>query len=141
MRIGAVLGVVVLALGCATRGVERGDVSDPLVPTLQIRVERDTVVFDLHVTNASGEPVTLEFSSGQRYDFVVRSEPGREEVWRWSADRMFTQALDEVTIPPGETARFEGAWPSRGRSGRYTAIGRVTSMNLPVEIAKEFELP
>ena len=54
--------------------------------------------FDLE--NTGMEPLDLSFSSGQRAD-VVLSREGVEE-YRWSADKAFTEAIETVTIAPGE---------------------------------------
>ncbi|HEX8903853.1 MAG TPA: BsuPI-related putative proteinase inhibitor, partial [Longimicrobiaceae bacterium] len=75
-----------------------GETSGPLASSLQIQATADGVAFSLAVTNSTQRPVTLEFRSGQTYDFGV-SDGGRE-VWRWSADRMFTQALRSETLGP-----------------------------------------
>jgi hypothetical protein len=113
----------------------------PLVASFQIRPAADSVAFTLAVTNSGREPLALEFRSGQTYDFAV-SDRGRE-VWRWSAERMFTQALRTETLAPGQTLTWRELWrpdPSlRGRS--LTATARLASANHPVERAQTFRLP
>lgn len=51
------------------------------------------------VSNVGTEPLTLNFSSGQRIEVVLFAEGG-EEAYRWSADRAFTQALEDVILEP-----------------------------------------
>ena len=45
--------------------------------------------------------IKLAFGSGQRMDLTLSNEGG--EVYRWSDDMMFTQAIEEVPLPAGAT--------------------------------------
>ena len=87
--------------------------------------------FTIAVDNASPGPVSLTFPSGQRYDIVVMS--GELELWRWSADRAFTQAFGEQTFQPGLTLLGREVWEWRDNSGAplppgtYRVIGSVAS--------------
>jgi hypothetical protein len=110
-----------------------------LVPTLRVRVAGDTVSFDLSVANGGDAPVTLTFATSQRYDFVVVDESGAE-VWRWSADRMFGQALSEVALPVRGVLAYHGSWYPKTR-GRFRAVARLMSTNHPIRIEAEFEEP
>jgi hypothetical protein len=116
MRIPAVVALIALvsfAGGCAARGAAGTD--GALASTLQAEAFTDSVRFSLQVTNTSAGPVHLTFPSSQLFDFVV-FQHGRE-VWRWSADRMFAQAIHEVTLAPGETRAFDAVWTGAGRRG------------------------
>lgn len=111
-----------------------------LLPSLQASTDGGAVLFMLQVTNTAEEPIPLDFSSGQSYDFVVRD--GEREVWRWSADQMFTQALRSEVVAPGETLTYEATWtPPAGLSGEFTVTGRLTARNRPVEQAARFRIP
>jgi hypothetical protein len=114
---------------------------EPLVTTLSVEPTADSVRFLLQVTNATQGPLTLEFRSGQSFDFSV-SDGGRT-LWSWSADMMFTQALRSETLAPGETRSFDAAWrPAPELRGHaLTATGRLTSSNHPVERTQAFRLP
>ena len=48
----------------------------------------EPIVLRVEVTNGTDEPVVLEFSTGQRYDFVMDGAEGGT-AWRWSADKAF----------------------------------------------------
>lgn len=113
----------------------------PLVTTLQTDAAADSVRFTLQVTNTSAQPVTLQFSSGQSYDFTVRD--GSTEVWRWSGEMMFTQALRSETLAPGQTRGWSETWrPAASLRGRtLTATARLVSTSHPVERAQTFRLP
>ena len=82
----------------------------------------EPVRFTLTVTNTGAAPVTVTRSSGQRYDFIVRSADGAE-VWRWSRGRFFTQALEEETIGPGRSLTFAETWDQRDNDGRQVPPG------------------
>lgn len=110
-----------------------------LATSVGVEVSGSTARMVLHVTNQSNQPVTLEFNSGQRYDFVVRTPQGAE-VWRWSADRMFTQALGTETIAPGATLRFAESWDFGERTGSYVVVARLTATNHPVEESAPFQI-
>jgi hypothetical protein len=58
------------------------------------------VTWSLRVSNGGPEAVTLRFSSAKRGD-VVLEDDRRQEVYRWSGDRAFTQVLHEEEIPRG----------------------------------------
>lgn len=140
-------GFVALALvlsACATpqggdTDAERSIAEGSLAMTLEAQVTEAAAHFRLHATNTSDAPVVLEFRSGQRFDFVVQSADG-SELWRWSQDRMFTQALGQETIPPRETVTYEGSWPAQGRTGTFEVVGRITA-DPPLEQMTTFVLP
>ena len=113
--------------------------STVLVPTLRVTVTGGAVALDLIVANAGAEPVVLTFGTSQRYDFVVLGEDGAE-VWRWSADRMFTQAVAEEEVPAGAALEYHEAWPQAG-PGRFRVVATVESIDHPLELTAEFEVP
>jgi hypothetical protein len=118
-------------------GTARGEVM-AIVPTLSVMVTGDSVRFTLRIANNGASGVDLTFGSGQRYDFVV-SEAG-EEIWRWSADRMFTQVVGEEHLGASTVLEYGESWDPGGREGVFRAIGRLMSSNHPVELETEFEL-
>ena len=112
----------------------------PLVTSLQVETHADSARFVLQVTNSGTTPLRVVFSSGQSYDFVVRQ--GGRELWRWSADMGFTQAVREETWAPGETRTFTEAWRfPAGTRGDFTAVARLTSSTHPAEQTAAFRLP
>jgi len=119
--------------------VTRLDAEGPLVSSLQVEVEHGSALLTLQVTNADDDSIEVEFTSGQKYDFVI--ERGGAEIWRWSADQMFTQALQTITFDPGHTETFRERWtPEPGTRGSFTARGQLTSSSHPLEQVTEFEL-
>ncbi|HET7231446.1 MAG TPA: BsuPI-related putative proteinase inhibitor [Longimicrobium sp.] len=145
----AVAAMALIAAACrapaaAPAPLPAGDAAGnggPLVTTLQTDAAADSVRFTLQVTNATQQPVTLGFSSGQSYDFTVSD--GSSVVWRWSQDMMFTQALRSEMLAPGQTRSWSETWrPAASLRGRtLTATARLTSTTHPVERAQTFRLP
>jgi hypothetical protein len=145
------IAALALLAGCQPRpnaapapspaGGESAAGGGPLAASFQIQPTTDSVVFVLAVTNATQQPLTLEFSSGQSYDFTV-ADAGRE-VWRWSADRMFTQALRSETLGPGETRTWRERWtPDPALRGHeLTATARLVSTSHALTRAQTFRLP
>jgi len=103
-------------------------VLNALESDLSRRLKDDGAVeLTLRVTNTHDESLAFTLPDGQDFDFVVRK--GGEQVWRWSEGRMFTMALREITIEPGETLEFQTDWrpPGPGEyqvEAYYMGIGR-----------------
>lgn len=145
------LAALTLLAGCQPRplaapapspaGGESAAGGGPLAASFQIHPSADSVVFVLAVTNATLQPLALQFSSGQSYDFTV-ADAGRE-VWRWSADRMFTQALRSETLGPGETRTWRERWtPDPALHGHaLTATARLVSTSHALARTQTFRLP
>ena len=74
------------------------------VPDLFPPVEHERAIPVLRarmtIRNSTPAPLVLNFPSGQRFDLVIRNT-NREEVFRWSANKLFTQALGRIELSPG----------------------------------------
>jgi hypothetical protein len=135
------LGALALLAGCTQPDppASPGGTS-PLLASVQASTfGSDSAVFSLQVTNTSSAALTLNFNSGQEFDFVVMR--GTQEVWRWAGDRMFTQALRSETLAPGETETYTATWaPLPGSGGEYTVRATLMARNAPVEQTTRFRL-
>jgi len=115
--------------------------SAPLASRLDIKVEQHAVQFALHVTNEGHKHVELAFPNGQTHEFVVVDSAGRER-WRWSASRLFTQALQNKLLGSGETMRVNEQWTTQPLPrGKYTVIATLNSTNFPVQERADFVIP
>ena len=125
----------------ATPAVHHPRVPDEplLASALDVSV-RDGVTLALHVTNNDRKHVELVFPSGQTHDFAILDASGRD-VWRWSADRLFTQALQSRVVESHETATFEEHWDAGARHGAFTAVATLTSSSHPLQARVDFTLP
>ena len=111
----------------------------PLASSLTVSVDGG-IELAFHVTITSAKSMELRFSSGQTHDFIVMDAAGRE-IWRWSGDRMFTQALQTRNLGAGQTMTFREHWEPPGPSGSYTVVAQLTSSNHPVETRTEITVP
>lgn len=90
-----------------------------LEATLEAAVDGD-VAFAFRVVNAGTDPVSVTFRSGQTADLTVYDDTA-EMVWRWSSDKMFTQAIETRTLGPGQALEETFTWESPP-SGSYSAV-------------------
>jgi hypothetical protein len=112
-----------------------GDVTMAFTVTpARVEVGR-SVRFALRLTNNGGRSRDLDFASGQLYDFWVTD--GDREVWRWSDEMTFTQALEKRTIPTQDSVVFEESWTSEGRPGTYVAHGLLKAEGYERELTGE----
>jgi len=96
------------------------------------------VRFAIEVLNDTRKRVELTFPDGRTHDFIVLDATGRE-VWRWSAGRLFTQAMRNRLLDSHDTAVFDERW-SPPAPGQYTLVAHLRSANYPVEQRVEFAL-
>ena len=76
----------------------------------------------LMARNESDRTFQVVFSSAKRFDFAVY-DPANKAVWRWSADRMFSQSLTSLVIKPGELVVFTASWDQKDGSGTQVLSG------------------
>ncbi|HEY0634700.1 MAG TPA: BsuPI-related putative proteinase inhibitor, partial [Gammaproteobacteria bacterium] len=80
----------------------------------------------LEIKNGSPETKTLNFASSKQYDFVLKNGNGAE-VWRWSNNQAFTQALSSYELAPGESRVITVQWNQVvGEDGTLLAAGDYT---------------
>ena len=82
------------------------------------------VQFILGLSNNNEADAEMYFSTGQKYEIVVTKNGN--EVYRYSNDRMFTEALEQVTLPSKEKLEWEESWDytidgERVPAGEYEA--------------------
>ncbi len=66
----------------------------------------ETIHMSFINTNLSGQTITLNYNTSQRYDFKL-SYPSGRTLWRWSDDKSFTQVLGTLSLSPGQSVRYE----------------------------------
>jgi hypothetical protein len=136
-----------VALTAAACGGEReratsGAVADLADLTVRVAPARTTyaagepITLTLGVRNPTDVAVTLRFATGQRYDFVIESAAGAE-LWRWSAERAFTQVLGEQIVPPGWELNYNETFAGRLAPGTYRVRGIVPSVGDTLEARAE----
>src|SRR2546426_6455438 len=74
------------------------------------------VEISLTATNNGGAPVSVTFTSGQRFDLVIR-RPRGDAVWRWAHDKTFIQVIQTLTLQPGGRLSFKIPWDQTDYQG------------------------
>jgi hypothetical protein len=85
--------------------------------------QEENIKFDFKLVNRSGESQDLTFASGQIYEVVVTDRLG-QEVYRYSDDMMFTQAIVAKTFAAGEFLSGQVVWDMKDKSGQLLPPGR-----------------
>jgi len=74
--------------------------------------------------NITGAPISLNYRTSQRFDFVAFREG--EEIWRWSDNQAFSRAVNRIIIQPGGNQTFNAVWDQRDNTGRLVRPGTAT---------------
>ena len=106
-----------------------------------VTAEQNSIRFALDVTNEGKKNVEFDFPSGQRYDFAVTDSVTGKTVYRWAADRMFTQSVQNASLGGGETMHITEHAATALPRGSYVAIATLRSSNFPVQERVAFEIP
>ncbi|HEY8392710.1 MAG TPA: BsuPI-related putative proteinase inhibitor [Capillibacterium sp.] len=89
----------------------------------EYQITGDKVVFDFALTNHSPEGIELLFGSGQQFELAITDEKG-EEVYRYSNGKVFTLAIVERKLNPGEALHWQDQWDRRDKTGKPVRPGR-----------------
>ncbi len=76
----------------------------------------EPVNITLFKVNVSGAPITLFYTTTQRFEFEAVRADGTV-VWRWSAGRVFAPVTATVTLQPGQSQVFRATWDQRNLRG------------------------
>ena len=122
--------------------VEKPDTINPLKSTLEVTRRDGKATFALRLVNKGKKAIEVAFPSGQTHDFVVMDAAGRE-LWTWSEDRMFTQALQTKVLQKGEETAYSETWtPTAAQRGTtLTVVATLNSTSHAVEQRAEFVVP
>ncbi len=122
--LGLIFGILTVTAGAQPVMVERTDGPLRLEASLLRRgfAPGEDVDVTVVARNVSSAPLGIVFSSGQRLDLIVR-RPRGDEVWRWSHDKAFTQAIQTVVLRPQESLVVREAWNQRDLQGRRVDPG------------------
>lgn len=117
---------------------ELDDVTLTLFFDQQDRLTEHTPI-NFGIAVVAKKPVTLEFSSSQRFEFVVSDKSGKR-VWASSEEEAFLMVLGQESIPEGEYREYNESWIPE-RSGEYRVIGRVTASNRnDLQLSRDMEV-
>lgn len=136
----AALTVLLVAAGCAGGEDITGERRTVGAVTVTFVVEPSavevgqSVQLRIRLVNNAGSDEELVFRTGQQYDFWVTVEGS--ELWRWSDEMVFTQALTELTIPPQTAETFAQSWVAE-EAGTFVGHGVVLAEGYEHEMTGE----
>ena len=113
-----ILGAVVLVAAASPLSVERVESGLRVEASLPRPTYDAGQVVEVALTavNTGGAPVSVTFTSGQRFDLVIR-RPRGDAVWRWSHDKAFIQVIQTLTLQPGQSLSFKIPWDQTDYQG------------------------
>jgi|SRR5687768_4329995 hypothetical protein len=137
--LGGIVLIVALVVSCQhpvgrqDSGVEAqsgtSDVSLVLRASKGGYAQGEPLELTLEAVNRSPRPVTLGFRTSQRYDLLMQNAQG-QEVWRWSAERMFAQMLGQEALSPnGGKLTYHVVMREKLPRGSYTVVGVVPAVD------------
>ncbi|AUZ28651.1 proteinase inhibitor [Bacillus subtilis] len=104
--------------------------------------EPEQIKFNMSLKNQSERAVEFQFSTGQKFELVVYDSEHKER-YRYSKDKMFTQAFQNLTLESGETYDFSDVWKEVPEPGTYevkvTFKGRAEHLK-QVQVVQQFEV-
>lgn len=112
------------------------DSTSGLALTVSEESDARAMSFAIELTNTNNKLTEVRFANGRTHEFVVLDEQNRE-VWRWSAGRLFTQALQTRQLQKGEAIRYTAHWDTAA-PGRYRVVASLNSENYKTPIEREF---
>jgi hypothetical protein len=93
---------------------------------------KEPVKIALTVTNNGSADADLLFGSGQSYDIMITDKSGHD-IWHWSYNKVFTMAVRNVDLPPGQGLKYAFIWKQTDnkklpvKRGKYFIQGRLMS--------------
>src|SRR3989442_8561909 len=113
-----VLGAMALVAAASPLSVERLESGLRVAASLPRPTYDAGQVVEVSLTarNPGGAPVSVTFTSGQRFDLVIR-RPRGDAVWRWSHDKAFIQVIQTLTLQPGQSLSFKIPWDQTDYQG------------------------
>ncbi|MFC4322347.1 BsuPI-related putative proteinase inhibitor [Litchfieldia salsa] len=102
--------------------------------TIESKASAGEAVFTITVKNTSEEDINLTFTSGQKYEIYIKDTKG-VEVYRYSIDKSFIMALQDLEIKAGEEVSWQEVWDykqtgERVPSGEYTATVEIIASQI-----------
>ncbi len=96
-----------------------------LKTTLEAVLEDKKLMINFSLRNISNKDLKISFGSGQQYDIFVYNVQN-EEVFTWSNNYSFTQALIERDIKKGDSLVYTENWDLKDNGGNPISKGVYT---------------
>jgi len=124
------------------KGQKKFTGEDPNKQKLSSTLEQKENTFVFTVENDTGKDAEITFSSGQEYDYMVYDSEGKL-VKKLSEGMMYTQAIKEDVIAPGETVSYSASYEevaSGLAKGEYTIEFVFTEQNFQASAKEAFDV-
>jgi hypothetical protein len=93
----------------ANRGGPVVSRADPEI-RLEVEKSKSKARLVMRVKNPTEGYLSLNFTTSQTYDFIIREKETGNVVWRWSKGNFFSRVRRNVAILPEAEWRFEAFW-------------------------------
>lgn len=106
---------------------------------------KKTIPILLRVKNKGSSKKALFFTSSQKFDVSILNS-AKAEIWRWSKDKVFTMAIEEIPLDPKEETFFEVEWNQNDFNGQvvppgtYYIVGKCVSSEWQPVIEAQIEI-
>lgn len=101
----------------------------PLQGLFETRMETikadDKLSIDFSLKNISGKNLQISYGSGQQFDIWINNVQNKE-IYRWSFDKAFTQALIETDFGKSGQLTFHEEWNLKDNEGHLVPSGKYT---------------
>ncbi|MFN8008050.1 MAG: BsuPI-related putative proteinase inhibitor [Terriglobia bacterium] len=94
-------------------------------PEIRLEVEKSNARARLvmRVKNPSEGYLSLNFTTSQTYDFIIRDKESGKEVWRWSKGNFFSRVRRNLAVLPEAEWKFEALWNFKNNQGEELVPG------------------
>lgn len=82
------------------------------------------ILLTVKLRNVAERSVELTLLGRPAYDFIVTTDYGRREVWRWSHGHVIQEIAEIRRLAPWEALEFSVEWDQRDSSGNLIKPGR-----------------
>jgi hypothetical protein len=94
--------------------------------------KNEKLVLNINILNRTEEKITLEFSSGQKYNIIIKNQKG-DIVYNWAENKMFIQAFISKNIKANSSLEFEENLDLQGLArGEYTVEVSIIAENYEI---------
>ena len=99
------------------------EVQQNVFVTLNTTKKDGKLNIDFALENRTSQDITLQFSSGKKYDIIISNMDGKE-VYRLSNGRMYTKALTSKVIEDWSRWTINEVWDFTDNNGKKVAPGK-----------------
>ncbi|MDF0726989.1 BsuPI-related putative proteinase inhibitor [Cytobacillus sp. S13-E01] len=90
--------------------------------SVDIQTTTQSATLLIALKNTGEKDITLTFTSGQMFEIVINDESGNE-MYRYSIDKMFTMAIKDLILKPGEKKVWQEKWDYKTQTGESVEPG------------------